>query len=697
MHPRRAQLIARLKANPNYGARAGQTIVGNLARGSDGKFASGGTGGPTARQQRAEQRRTARQTRQDDRARARDEGQRGEDATRSQEDAYVAAGATSRERAARRREITAKRRERAAAAREARRQQSAEERMARSQEDAAERAQRTADAERAAAEKPKGGGGGGKAKPSDEDKARAAAEKRTRAAVQTAQAVGLDSTFVDGLRGAAEGRLTGPAPRLEALGFAENGEATDQGRRALAALERGDTRGYLAAVQDAKGRMGRETAAQARRTAAEQRRSETQAKRSASLTRLQSQARAGQKLTQTQRNQLTDAGMAEEGGGTWRVKGFTVYKDAAGRDRWVSISSTAYRDRDGEIVSRAALKAAVAQGDATGNRGPLRFWHVPGVDIGDCDYQAVAHDGRLLVESGTFRRPAYAQALKARGAGYQVSIGFVHPVSQPGPGGVFTDIAIFERSITPPGRASNPFTSITTKEGRMLPPDKDEQLAALLGGRESAAYKAATATITTTDKAAQDTGIAFKSDDAPAVYDFGGQPAIIQDGRVIVLKALALAPVAEAETEKALPPIEEAKADPMLEVVEEVAAEPIAEPEAFLTEAELDMLADRVAQKLAPLFEIEKKMSASMAELKGMFGGVQATKDAAVAQVSADVAALAADVARLKGDAPLASQAALGQGVPAGLAATMKAASVSGEWEGPASFLSGFGLNGAAN
>ena len=53
----------------------------------------------------------------------------------------------------------------------------------------------------------------------------------------------------------------------------------------------------------------------------------------------------------------------------------------------------------------------MAHADITGDYGPLRWWHCPGVDIGDCDFNAVS--GRSLVEMGTFRSPALAEAAAA--------------------------------------------------------------------------------------------------------------------------------------------------------------------------------------------------------------------------------------------------------------------------------------------
>jgi hypothetical protein len=139
-----------------------------------------------------------------------------------------------------------------------------------------------------------------------------------------------------------------------------------------------------------------------------------------------------------------------------------VYKSSDGY-RWVAISSTAYLDRDKEIVSTKALKQAVERAEATGEYGPLRFWHVPGIDIGTTDYQALSNDGKFLVESGVITDEAIAQSLMKRGKGWQVSIGFEHPRLEP-VGGVFENIRIFERSITPPGRAANPMTGFSMVE-----------------------------------------------------------------------------------------------------------------------------------------------------------------------------------------------------------------------------------------
>lgn len=138
------------------------------------------------------------------------------------------------------------------------------ERMAREKGKPAADDKEAADAEK---EKPKGGGGGGgggKEKPSADDKQREQAAARAQTAQDTSERVGLGKDTLDTLRAAAEEGAE-PDDGLVQLGLQDAaGDATDQGRRALAALERGDVRQYRAALQDAQARMERKTAKQER-------------------------------------------------------------------------------------------------------------------------------------------------------------------------------------------------------------------------------------------------------------------------------------------------------------------------------------------------------------------------------------------------------------------------------------------------
>lgn len=155
-------------------------------------------------------------------------------------------------------------------------------------------------------------------------------------------------------------------------------------------------------------------------------------------------------------------------GGTWKTQksleanGLIMYKSRDGY-RWVGISATAYRDREQEIISTKALREAVQRSAKTGDFGPLRYWHVPGLEIGTTDFQALTENGRFLIESGMIDSDI-AEALMKKGKGWEMSLGFVHSKKEPDPDGVYHNIQIFERSITPPGYAANGLTSIEVEK-----------------------------------------------------------------------------------------------------------------------------------------------------------------------------------------------------------------------------------------
>jgi hypothetical protein len=479
---------------------------------------------------------------------------------------------------------------------------------------------------------------------------------------------------------------------------------------------------------------------EARRAAAV---ADRQAKQQRVLDRLKRQAQAGIKLTQAQRNQLTDAGMADESSGMWRVKAetyggtkrsnldedifagpdrsfpivtaqdvkdavrslgrtkhdkdavkqgiirrakaigamdalpedwrtksFTVFKDHAGQHRWIARTTTAYRDRDGEIISEAALDADSLRMMATKQFGPLRYWHIgqpdpfdmvapwgPGLDIGDCDYSTVI--GRTSIESGTFRNVAIGQAFAASADDYELSPGFFHPIDEPRPGGIFDTTRRFERSVVPIkyGRASNLFTGLTVKEHRMDQATYEARVKAYLAdmnGKGVPPEVAASqlALMEQSDKSAENQGIAFKSDDAPAPPE-----EITIGGVVYAVKAAppaASAPM-DAEDDPALGGDsgvdEEAEGEPPLDDTAQMAGD-------YIGDMSWDEFAAKLGALLAPVLKMQdmvKSIGDAHAELKGMYGGV-AQKDDARAQeltgLKSQFAALAAKIAQIEGDQP---------------------------------------------
>jgi hypothetical protein len=156
-----------------------------------------------------------------------------------------------------------------------------------------------------------------------------------------------------------------------------------------------------------------------------------------------------------------------------------------------------------------------ARSRTTGTYGPLRWWHTPGLDLGDCDFNAM--HGRVLIESGTFRSPAIAQKVAQAAPGLEISLGFVHLPNEPDADGVFHHIRRFERSLVPRGKASNRFTAFTVKETRMFDPTKVAALKTL--GFSDDDITGLQAQAEATEKSATDQGVAFKADEPAELPD----------------------------------------------------------------------------------------------------------------------------------------------------------------------------------
>lgn len=370
-------------------------------------------------------------------------------------------------------------------------------------------------------------------------------EQRRRTREQTLQKAGLTAAEAATLIAL----LSGPVGELRAASLLKLGlasvkkdgtiVATAVGRMAAAFATRGDLEGVQRALT-----MGfeKEQARQDRtRLAAERKRRRLELQE---LRRRQRQAHDVRRETDGRRG-----------------KDFSVFKQADGRYRWILVSSNAYRDRDQEIVSQKALEGAVAIADKTGYRGPLRWWHVPGCDIGDCDFQAM--HGRFLIESGTFRDERIGAAVARKASMLQASIGFTHPPSDPDARGVFHHIAIFERSLTPFGRAANALTRLVVKEDRSMDQVKREALKQILNN--DTLLDQLLSSLAVTDTAMAAAGVDFKSADP------------------------------EPTAENALPPEPALEADAGEEVP-------------LLTTKEIQMIGDHVAERLAAMLDLPNQL-----------------------------------------------------------------------------------------
>lgn len=370
-------------------------------------------------------------------------------------------------------------------------------------------------------------------------------EQRRRTREQTLQQAGLTPAEASALIAL----LSGPVTELRAASLLKLGlasikkdgtiVATAVGRMAAAFAARGDLEGVQRTLTVA---FEKEQARQDRaRLAAERKRRRAELQE---LRRRQRQARDVRRETDERRG-----------------KSFSVFKQANGRYRWVLISSNAYRDRDQEIVSQKALEGAVAIADKTGYRGPLRWWHVPGLDIGDCDFQAM--HGRFLIESGTFRDERIGAAVARKAHALQASIGFKHARRDPDAAGVFHHIAIFERSLTPLGRASNALTRLVVKRNNHMDATKLQAFKQLLN--DDTFLSELLSRVGETDEAMANAGVDFKE----------------------------ASPEADPVSEKAPP------AEPEMDEGDEVP---------LLTTKEIELIGDHVAAKLAGMLDLPNQL-----------------------------------------------------------------------------------------
>lgn len=138
-----------------------------------------------------------------------------------------------------------------------------------------------------------------------------------------------------------------------------------------------------------------------------------------------------------------------------------ITKSADGVVRWLSRASTAFEDKDGEIVSKAALQGAADQ-IMSGATVPLRWWHVgtkgeaPPLDLGTVDLAFLC--GETLYAGGTFK-PGCETLIKADD---EQSIGFV-PLTTPLDNNgmvVYDSVSLVEISVCPVGTARNYFTGV---------------------------------------------------------------------------------------------------------------------------------------------------------------------------------------------------------------------------------------------
>lgn len=160
-----------------------------------------------------------------------------------------------------------------------------------------------------------------------------------------------------------------------------------------------------------------------------------------------------------------------------------VTKEQDGKLKWFSISSSDFRDSDGEKVSTTAMDFAIAVNKIRGSYGNLVWGHYDELPLGPCLTQTRV--GKFLVESGEFYDTPLAMKAAEKIASsepgkYRISIGFNYWEGTRSEDGEFSAIDIFHRAAT--DHPSNAATSIEViKMAKQLTPAVLKQVQADLG------------------------------------------------------------------------------------------------------------------------------------------------------------------------------------------------------------------------
>lgn len=142
--------------------------------------------------------------------------------------------------------------------------------------------------------------------------------------------------------------------------------------------------------------------------------------------------------------------------------GFKIYTQKDNRLRWVSWTSNAFVDREGEIFTTKSLEDYAERAMTGGKHGALWIGHFP-VKVGTPDSHIVF--GRFLVESGLFDDTPQGKKAEAYLAAYdkplEMSHGY-HFIKEDRDDKVYEWVDIVERSVLPAGTAANLWTSMAT-------------------------------------------------------------------------------------------------------------------------------------------------------------------------------------------------------------------------------------------
>lgn len=299
---------------------------------------------------------------------------------------------------------------------------------------------------------------------------------------------------------------------------------------------------------------------------------------------------------------------------------FTIFKATDGRMRWISISSNAFRDRDGEVITLKALEEDVARKDAIGGYGPLLWFHDKRLVLGECDFNAM--HGRMLIESGTFYSEGIAKAMAGAAIPLQVSIGYrIIPGERAT--GVYSYLDRYERSLAPADRVRNPLTAFSVQKEEPMDGAKVEQLKALL--QDPILIEQVLGTAAAMEAKALAAGVVTKAE----------EPTEQPEAETETTTTTAVEVVTHTETEPAETPMEAGAEEPAMEPA----------TEAVTAEVVKGWVRDAVSEELS-------KVKASLETVVKAADNASTSHQQRVADIEATLTAIKATVTELSGELP---------------------------------------------
>jgi len=161
------------------------------------------------------------------------------------------------------------------------------------------------------------------------------------------------------------------------------------------------------------------------------------------------------------------------------------FKAADGRNLWMLLTGSCFKDRDREIISARSIDLAVEEMDATGDYGQLDLYHVP-IYVGKC--LTSGRQGGFLVELGEWYDTPIALAAKkwaeANPDDVGASVAFTYAPKERVDGVYYGPISIKGRALLDVRDAACPWSGFVQIGEESMAKNIKDKLLAILGSED---------------------------------------------------------------------------------------------------------------------------------------------------------------------------------------------------------------------